>query len=178
MSKRAGGREPAGHVSYKRALARGELDVCGLGRRPRVMVLVERVIRWIFGIRPGSAGGGAGTRILGTVITMSFVVVAWVFFRAESVDSAWYVLTHMFSGWARQGISCGLYATHLITSLGLIGVVLAYDVWEEWRVGHGERSLWDTLPTAVRWGGYWSLATCTLLLGQLSGTKQFIYFQF
>jgi hypothetical protein len=109
---------------------------------------------------------------------MAFVTMAWVFFRADSVASALYIITHLFSGLTLQGISCGFYQAHLLTSVILVGVVLGYDVVEEWKIRLGDRSLWDTLPVGVRWGGYWSLATCTLLLGQFAGTKQFIYFQF
>ena len=76
------------------------------------------------------------------------------------------------------GISCGLYAPYLLTAVALVAVVLGFDVWEEWRATSGDLPLWDVMPAVVRWGGYWSLATITLLLGQLSGTRQFIYFQF
>ena len=103
---------------------------------------------------------------------------AWVFFRADSISSAWYVVTHLFSGMTMAGISCGLYAPYVLTSLALVAVVIGFDVWEEWRATSVDLPLWDAMPAVVRWGGYWSLATITLLLGQLDGTRQFIYFQF
>jgi len=55
---------------------------------------------------------------------------------------------------------------------------IGYDVCEESKGWLNERSLWDVLPTPVRWCGYWSVATGILLFGELGGAKQFLYFQF
>lgn len=142
------------------------------------LVLLERLFRRVVGVETRAVPTGTGTRLLATVVTLSFVSIAWVFFRADSLSSAWYVITHLLTGMTMTGISCGLYAPYLLTSVALVAVVLGFDVWEEWRATSGDLPLWDVMPAVVRWGGYWSLATITLLLGQLSGTRQFIYFQF
>ena len=47
-------------------------------------------------MRPGEAG--AAERWTGRILTFLAVVVAWVFFRAESFDAAWAVLTAMAGG--------------------------------------------------------------------------------
>ena len=61
-------------------------------------------------------------RFAGFTLTMSAVVVAWVFFRAESFDGAWRLLAAMF---ATDGLSVPLSLTHLgggaeaISSVGI-----------------------------------------------------------
>lgn len=142
------------------------------------MVLIERLARRLFPSLSVPRSAGAGARILGTVITMSCVTVAWVFFRAESMGDAWYILTHLLSGFARDGISCGLYQSYLLTSFALIAVVVGYDIWEECSLGTKGGSLLGALPTPLRWGGYWTLTACLVALGQWGGARQFIYFQF
>ncbi|HXK38333.1 MAG TPA: MBOAT family O-acyltransferase [Candidatus Paceibacterota bacterium] len=37
--------------------------------------------------------------IFRVVRTFIFICVTWIFFRAESMSDAWYILTHLFSGW-------------------------------------------------------------------------------
>ena len=142
------------------------------------IVLVERGVRRIIFHGRDAGPMGWGTRILGTVATLFFVTLAWVFFRADSMQSGFYIVSHLFVNFSVAGISCALGADYLIISLALVVVVFGYDCWDEWSTETGRTSVWQSMPRAVRWGGYWSLATCTLLLGELSGAKQFIYFQF
>ena len=140
------------------------------------LVLVERLIRRV---DPRPSGVPAmGSRLLGTVVTLGLVSFAWIFFRAESMTDAWYVVTNLFTGWTMQGISCGLYQDYLLKCLMLAAIVIGFELWEEWRETASEDSIWDRMPRAVRWGGYWSVSVLILLFGQLGGLNQFIYFQF
>jgi D-alanyl-lipoteichoic acid acyltransferase DltB (MBOAT superfamily) len=143
-----------------------------------IMVLVERAARRVLGLGRSSAQVSLGVRLAGAAVTIPSVIVAWVFFRADSLSSAVYILTHLLSDLTLEGITCHLCRSHLLTSLVLVGVVVSYDILEEWRSRHGADSLWTVLPTPLRWCGYWSVAACTLLLGQLAAAKQFVYFQF
>ncbi len=143
-----------------------------------LFVLAERLICRVFGFSGGAGRPSLPGRAAGTLVTLPCVVLAWVFFRANSIDDSLVVLTGFFSSFTLEGISCGLYANHLLLSLALVAVVVGYDICEEWKVTGDTRSVWDVLPTPVRWCGYWSLATCALLLGQLTGPREFIYFQF
>ncbi len=143
-----------------------------------LMVLIERAVRRALGLGPSRGDARLGVRLVGAAITIPGVIIAWVFFRADSLSSATYILTHLFSDLTLQGISCHLYRTHLLTSLILVGVVVGFDILEEWRARQQADSLWAILPRPLRWCGYWSVAVCIVLLGQLAGTQQFVYFQF
>lgn len=143
-----------------------------------LLVLVERAYRRVAGLSRDAAPTGLVTRAACTVVTLAGVVAAWVFFRAPDAPSALYILSHLPVGWARTGIACGFAPGHLLLSLILCAVVVVYDIGEESGVKLPELGLWDVLPRPARWAGYWSLATSLLLVGQLGGGNQFIYFQF
>ena len=102
------------------------------------------------------------------------VTVAWVFFRAASVNDALYVLGHLFGG---HGDS--LFAHQSRRELGIGGlaamVVAAVD-WLQARGGAG--GLLARQPAGVRWMVYYALGYGILLLGAFNSSAQFIYFQF
>ncbi len=147
-----------------------------------LLILIEQVVRRVFPAAEGSrAQGGPNTiptRLAAIILTYLGVTLTFVFFRADSLGSALYILTHLFSGFTLQGISCHLYREYLLISLALVVFVMGVDVYEEWKGKRSDASIWELVPVPVRWFGYWSLTTCTLVLGQFSGTQRFIYFQF
>lgn len=113
---------------------------------------------------------------LGILVTFHLVLISWVFFRAASVQQAWTVLSKIFG-------SLGMLPTLLAaynwngafwTSLGLIVVLLLIELLDEFR------SLWRWIggrPIALRWGFYYGLMACLLLIGNW-GMTQFVYMQF
>ncbi len=141
-----------------------------------VFVLIERMVSQPKRHRDDTLP--LGTRLLGMAMTLACVTFAWIFFRANSLSDAWYVVTHLLTDVTRQGITCNLYRDYLLKCLLLILMVAGYECWEEKCETSRSHSLWDQLPTAVRWGGYWSVTVSILLFGQLTGINQFIYFQF
>jgi alginate O-acetyltransferase complex protein AlgI len=44
-------------------------------------------------------------RVLQTIVTFNLVCFAWIFFRANSVSDAWYVVTHLIDGWGEYFLS-------------------------------------------------------------------------
>lgn len=115
------------------------------------------------------------------MLTFSFACFAWIFFRANSISDALYILSHLFTGWGSLAIQA-LQATpyfgplkfHLVVGVASVGILLLvhrlqgdnhFDQWlSERRIG-------------LRWAVYYSMVVAILLFGNF-GTKEFIYFQF
>lgn len=118
------------------------------------------------------------------VMTFSLVCLSYIFFRANSLSDAMYIVTHLFSGSTDLGNAAeilskmqvtGDAAGFLIAVLG-IGVVLAFDGLV--RYGLVKEEL-GSRPVWVRWPAYYALVCATVLLGAFYGNVQsFIYFQF
>ena len=93
------GRDPAlrqsdDHDGARRALARRGLDLCRLGRAARPLSLHQPRLESIMAPRSGRASTPVAD-IAAFVLTFLAVVVAWVFFRADSMASALFVLSKM-----------------------------------------------------------------------------------
>ncbi len=113
---------------------------------------------------------------LGILLTFHLVLISWVFFRAASVQQAWTVLTKIFGSLGMLPMLLPAYNWNgaFWTSVGLIAVLLLIELLDEFR------SLWRWIgerPIAVRWGLYYGLAACLLLIGNW-GMTQFVYMQF
>ena len=121
-------------------------------------------------------------------ITFICVSFAWIFFRANNLKDAHYIITHLTSGWGATAS-----ATHLkllITDLGkgslvqgfaniVIGLLMIIFLEViQWQT-RGRRAIdWaNEKPKALRWGFYYFLVLSILLLGVFDN-KEFIYFQF
>ena len=133
-------------------------EAIGLGRLPRVY---------------------KGLKVLTTFLLVCF---AWIFFRANHLSDALYIVAHLFVGWgsaADQGdirsapVSMNLrfeFAVAIASILLLIGIALLHrrgDVWQRLAA----KPLW------IRWSVYYGLIVAFLLLGNFR-SGQFIYFQF
>jgi D-alanyl-lipoteichoic acid acyltransferase DltB (MBOAT superfamily) len=120
----------------------------------------------------------ARARDLGAITLMfTLVCVGWVFFRAESIGDAWYVVTHALSfGGASDVIGAGVVDTPILWAL-IVGLFLA-----EWIYRHSAR-LRPTLEggqlPAIA-GRYALIAAIIVSVGasQLDEARPFIYFQF
>jgi hypothetical protein len=138
----------------------------------------------------------AVVRVLQIGFTFMLVCFAWIFFRAETLDEGWYVVSHMFSGLvmiprllvslthlanAGQGetlfkpftfnVSLG---DHILAMIGLL-VLLAVELPKnlaETRMGHAFQK-----HTVFRWVVYWFVAMSILALGVIAQTE-FVYFRF
>jgi alginate O-acetyltransferase complex protein AlgI len=117
-----------------------------------------------------------------TLLTFSLVSLAWIFFRAQSISDAIYVLSHLMTG-LQEIFKPGVLMNtapwdslrfEWITGLVSIGVLVLV----EWEERHG--SIVETISTKpiwIRWPAYYFILLSILLFGHF-GTKQFIYFQF
>jgi alginate O-acetyltransferase complex protein AlgI len=115
--------------------------------------------------------------------TTSLVCFAWIFFRANSVSDAQYVISHLFNDFSRyrdlqyiglQFRGLGLQPEDVVLSLFMISVMLAYDIFD--RREHVWRRL-QARPVWVRWSLYY-LLVLSLLFYSDNRVMNFIYFQF
>jgi alginate O-acetyltransferase complex protein AlgI len=147
------------------------------------------VIAVYLAILDRSAGAGSGladrltalvpgARDLGAIALMfTLVCVGWVFFRADSIGDAWYVLTHAFSfGGGSAVVSAGVGDAQILWAL-IVGLFLA-----EWVYRHSarlRRRLEGAQLPAIA-GRYALIAAIIVSVGasQLDEARPFIYFQF
>lgn len=117
--------------------------------------------------------------------TFALVSIAWIFFRANSLGDALYILNHAFNFAPAVALDApfaqavGLLmpaSVELALSGLLIAGLLTVDAVDA-RVGL-DHAL-NGLPAVVRWGLYYAAGAAVLLSGLYgSGAQQFIYFQF
>lgn len=122
--------------------------------------------------------------VVPVIVTFCFVAIAWVFFRANNVHSAFYIIQHMFSDFPElfyklkhnQSVFeyMGLSKFDLVFSAFLI-VFLEVSHYLQVRINISERlTQW---PTYLRWLAYYALVFAIVYLGKFEN-RQFIYFQF
>lgn len=110
-------------------------------------------------------------------ITFNIVAVMWIFFRANSLNDAAYIITNLFSGWP------ALFIDPSTMVHGMIGfiVLLCVEVWQRQKEAQGKQN--DIvekimgLPLPGRWAVYFFLLFSIILFG-VDSDVQFIYFQF
>ncbi len=112
--------------------------------------------------------------LIETLLTLCVVIISWVFFRADNLHQAGYIVSHMFTGWTRMPY-LGSSAFETVLGLALIMLLYASQLLQY----HGIISPGFTsssIPQSFRWAGYVSMLIMIAMLGISSG--QFIYFQF
>jgi alginate O-acetyltransferase complex protein AlgI len=113
-------------------------------------------------------------RVLFTFILVAF---AWIFFRANTISDAFYIVSHLFTGWSStpvQALSFPVAPFELVVAMGSIVILETAHLMQ----GHGSiREIMAQKPVWLRWGLYYGAIVAILLFGNF-GSKQFIYFQF
>jgi alginate O-acetyltransferase complex protein AlgI len=115
-------------------------------------------------------------------MTFSLVTFAWIFFRANSLADAGYIVTHLFSGWSKVfSVSGFLEAFHfglLKKELAVAGISIGSMLLVHWlRKGNSFEQFLARQQAVVRWSVYVVLVVWVLTFAQ-AGTEAFIYFQF
>jgi len=126
-------------------------------------VLTTRWRSRLFKRRPGWS---ASADILGCLLTFHLVAVAFVFFRAPRVSDAFWLLGHLWTGWAGsiavlQGILAQISVRNL--AIGLTGYAVL-DLGERYRPDLWVRNRRDSAPRWLRWSFY-SAAAVVLIVG-------------
>lgn len=112
----------------------------------------------------------------GILLTFHLILLSWVFFRAETIGAAWKIITKVFASLPMYPALLSSYnwTPSFWLALGLIVLLMVVEALDE------VRSIWDRLaaqPTVLRWGFYYSVLGCLLVIGQWT-MGQFVYMQF
>jgi D-alanyl-lipoteichoic acid acyltransferase DltB (MBOAT superfamily) len=120
----------------------------------------------------------------GIQVALTFILVslAWIFFRADSLFDAVFIITHLHTGWI--DILSGNRFDSIIF-LGkphrdfLIAISSLLFVWLiHYLEPHGNmRHMFSDKPIIFRWPAYYIIVAAVLLLSA-QGSEKFIYFQF
>jgi D-alanyl-lipoteichoic acid acyltransferase DltB (MBOAT superfamily) len=120
----------------------------------------------------------------GIQVAFTFILVslAWIFFRADSLFDAVFIITHLHTGWI--DILSGNRFDSIIF-LGkphrdfLIAISSLLFVWLiHYLEPHGNmRHMFSDKPIIFRWPAYYIIVAAVLLLSA-QGSEKFIYFQF
>lgn len=107
------------------------------------------------------------------VITFILIAIAWVFFRADSFDTAISILTKIATEHGKLFIGDN---KSMIYSCVFLMVLFAVEICEEYKLFNGF-SLFNNSNTFVRRLSYVTVIICILMFGVFDNS-QFIYFQF
>lgn len=131
-------------------------------------------------------------KIFRVSVTFSLICIGWIFFRANNVNDALYILTHLFAGmddFTARFISCqptGFYQCALIHINALHWPVpdrAAFFFVIVMEIAHliqrriSGRTWISQKPLVFRWAFYYGLAFVVSYFGKF-GESEFIYFQF
>ena len=115
--------------------------------------------------------------------TFFLVCIAWVFFRAESISDAWYIVLSMTEGWLQSASyseiasllpAMDISAPAFCVSGALILFLVGVETYQ------GERDIEDVIaarPQWLRWSIYIALVMAIWNLG-ITHETPFVYFQF
>ncbi|MBF0485115.1 MAG: MBOAT family protein [Candidatus Omnitrophica bacterium] len=130
--------------------------------------------------------------IFSIVLTFAFVSFAWIFFRANTVHDAFYIVRNLFKGFdtvfsligqgnimaalnALRAGGFGIGKSGMAIVLSALFILYAVQYFQE--SGEGIRIRLEKLGPVVRWFLYYALVFSMLGLG-VFGSNKFIYFQF
>ncbi len=115
-------------------------------------------------------------KFLEIICTFILVSISWVFFRANNIDEAFYILTHLFSNLSFDipSLNIGLGYAGFIYCLAIVVFMESISLLQE---RGGITEFLDNKPLWVRWSVYIVLLWMILFLG-IFKNQQFIYFQF
>jgi len=116
------------------------------------------------------------------LIVFSLIVVSFIFFRAENISQAWWMVTHLFSDISFDFITHHLLGTmtkvsgNIIFLIVILFIVLMEAV-QYFQAKKETLYVFDDKPKVVRYGWYYFIVFSILLFGYFDA-QSFIYFQF
>lgn len=131
--------------------------------------------------------GKAAINLILVLLTFSLTCFAWIFFRANTVEDAFYIVKHLFDGlinlptdvfsapFVKLRILLGRDKWDFIIAWASIAVLLVTHYLQR---GTSGRTILNQQNTAVRWSFYFALLSAILFFGAFNESQQFIYFQF
>lgn len=144
---------------------------------------IENLVKGLYQSKKKPSSEGMVSRIIKQVLVFTCISIAWIFFRATSLRSAVYILTHLFSNleFSASYIKGSLVLMGftkklcVVVSISLI-ILIVVDVVQFKR---GIVNMLDSNRVYVRWGIYFLFAFYILFCKMyMAESQQFIYFQF
>ncbi|MFT6814441.1 MAG: alginate O-acetyltransferase complex protein AlgI [Sphingobacteriales bacterium] len=105
------------------------------------------------------------------ILTFSFTCLAWIFFRSESIASAFEYIARIFTTQLTQ-------PAHYPASIINLTIGLIIVEWVQRKTQHGLDFSTRNIPLALRYSIYLILVFAIYFLGNFSSNYEFIYFQF
>lgn len=124
-----------------------------------------------------------GKNILRTIVTFALVCFAWIFFRANTIGDAFYVVTHLYRGVLHFGnaflkMLIDMQLTYFSFAKIVSGLVVLM-IYDYFSLKYDLLRLLDKVKWPLRWLFYVGLVSFIIVLKLHNGTNQeFIYFQF
>jgi D-alanyl-lipoteichoic acid acyltransferase DltB (MBOAT superfamily) len=114
--------------------------------------------------------------LIAILITFHAITLAWIFFRASSVNSAWAVLTKISGALPQLPTLLAAYKPtgEFYLSIGLIFTLLVVEFFDEKKLV-SQRLL--AMPRPIRWAFYYAVIFAILVIG-VWNTKGFVYMSF
>jgi alginate O-acetyltransferase complex protein AlgI len=116
-------------------------------------------------------------KFLRVLITFLLVTLAWIFFRANTISDAFYIVSHLFTGWGSSPRVTFSFTVAPFELLVATGSIMILEIAHLLQRRGSIREMLTHKPLWVRWALYYGAITAILLCGNF-GSKQFIYFQF
>ena len=118
------------------------------------------------------------SRIARHAITLIIVCLAWIFFRANCVSDAFYIITHLFSGGSVSD-SLGVMGMSKLSVIKVILMIVLLAVYDGYSRKNDLIEMFRKQHPAVRWVVYIAAAVMVIVLKIHNGSDaSFIYFQF
>lgn len=115
------------------------------------------------------------------MIVFVLVGYAWIFFRAPSLEIAFFIVAKIFTGWFDKPALLALLRSTLVDYELLItfSAIAVMEVVHHFQERGSLRLLLAGKPAVIRWALYAGALVCILIFGKLySVPTDFIYFQF
>jgi len=114
-------------------------------------------------------------RTTGVVVTFLLTCVAWIFFRSQNFDDAWYILSHLGTNWDFGAIRTPHFLLRQMPVA--LGGVLFVELINVVQSRMSVTKVVSRAPLAMRWALYLGILFAVIFFGVYQET-QFIYFQF
>ncbi|HEU0124439.1 MAG TPA: MBOAT family O-acyltransferase [Bryobacteraceae bacterium] len=107
--------------------------------------------------------------------TFLLICLAWIIFRAQTLQDAAYVVTHLANGWDFSAIATPHFLLRQMPVA--IAAIAALELGQSWQRASSFTNVIRQWPMPVRWTAYAAFVMAVMLFGVYRGTE-FIYFQF
>lgn len=140
-----------------------------------VMSIASEPVRNRVYRRMGLSRGAEGIHVFRIACTFGLTCFAWVFFRANSLGDAWYIVTHVWH--SSNGPLLGPGGFSLFDAVVVAVAILVLETVQLLHQRITVQAVLCRLPVFVRWPVYYAFLFFLLVFGVFQ-RSQFIYFQF